>query len=331
MRGTHTSSQARCGAAALTVAVAIALATEAPVAAGGGNWVFPARDRYEAGQTVTMIGYGQGVDAALRARGPFYAWLRVDQRVDDAASAAPWPGVQPGDLRLGRVLVEDLGRPVDGTSFGPDQRLSVAFDLPADLLPRAYEVLFCNEPCTDALSTFIAEPVHVGVDAEYDVVRDWPLDDPAIRWLEDDALLALPGGGEITAAEVRAGAALAPTPVPGHPPAIPSAPHSQSAAAPATATPSDLPAREAAGATEREPGPDGHANETGRDGGAAARWVAVEVALLVVGAAAALVWTSRRQRPDAPVLRAVAPSAGDVDADDDLAGSDAAPRETIRL
>ncbi len=224
MRGTHTSSRVRRGAAALTVAVAVALATEAPVAAGGGDWVFPARDRYEAGQTVTMIGYGQGVDAALRARGPFYAWLRVDPLADDAASAAPWPGVQPSDLRLGRVLVEDLGRPVDGTTFGGDQRLSVAFDLPADLPPRAYEVLFCNDPCTDALSTFIAEQVHVGVDAEYEIVRDWPLDDPAIRWLEDDALLALPGGGEITAAEVRAGAAPAPVAVPGDPPATPSAP-----------------------------------------------------------------------------------------------------------
>ena len=174
-------------------------------------------------------------------------------------------------------------------------------------------MLFCNDPCTDALSTFIAEQVHVGVDAEYEIVRDWPLDDPAIRWLEDDALLALPGGGEITAAEVRAGAAPAPVAVPGDPPAIPSAPPPASAATAAPAAPSDLPAREAPGATERQAGRDGEANGSDRDGGAAARWVAVEVALLVAGGAAALAWKGRRRRPDAPVLRAVAPSANGAD------------------
>src|SRR5688572_27200971 len=212
MVGTRARSAARRGAALAAAAFAAASLVlvgglPARASAGGGDWVVPAEDRYEAGQRVTMIGYGGGVDAELLSRGPFYAWLRVDPAAVDAAlstSSLPGPGVHSSDLRVGEVTVEHVG--AAGGGFGREQRASVTFDLPDDLPAGRYGVVFCNDPCTLALANFIGDLVHVGVDPDHPLVRDWPLTDPAIRWLEDDALLVLPSGGSVTAAEVRAGA-----------------------------------------------------------------------------------------------------------------------------
>ena len=128
MFGTRARSAAGRGAAlaaAAIAAVSLVLVADPPerAGAGGGDWVTPARDRYEAGQQVTMIGYGGGLDAALLAHGPFYAWLRVDPAAAAAALAAsslPGPGVHRSDLRVGEVTVEHVG--AAGGIFGRDQR-----------------------------------------------------------------------------------------------------------------------------------------------------------------------------------------------------------------
>lgn len=297
--------------AVATVAAAMLMTQGPPAGAGGGDWVYPARDRYEAGQTVTMIGYGSGVDEALRAEGPFYAWLRADPaavEADDLVVPRPWPSVHPTDLRMAAVLVEDVGPPAEPEPFVRDQRLSVTFDLPPGLPDRAYEVFFCNDPCTYALGNFVAEALHVGVDPGYPIVRDWRLEDPAIRWLGHDALLQLPSGEPITAAQVRAGAVPeSAAPAPPAPTAASPAP----AADPAPAAPASEPRpRSTAAGTAAEASAD--------DGGAAAWWVVGEVAVLVGGAAAALAWSGRRRRgasarisvssvPPAPIARTPPP------------------------
>ncbi len=315
-------------AAAVAAATALVLASGTPTGAGGGDWVHPARDRYEAGQRVTLIGYGSGAADALQASGPFYAWLRVDPAAAeaDALTELPaWPGVHRTDLRMAPVILEDVGVPA---AYVEDVRLGVTFDLPPALPDESYEVLFCNDPCTHGIGNFMNSWIHVGVDPDpaSPVVRDWPLDDPAIRWLEDDALLQLPSGGSITAAEVRAGEIPLVTDAP--PPVAPSpaaAPPASSAPAPARVQQS---ATAGSGATEA----DAETNTPAGDDRSAAWWVAGEVTVLVAGAAAALAWSGRRRtrarrRPAAaaPVSLTPMPTGPDPDDAVDADGAAAAP------
>jgi hypothetical protein len=277
--------------AASTVAAAMALGLTAtpPAGAGGGDWIEPARDRYEAGQTVTMIGYGMSVPG-VRERGPFHAWLRVDPAsVEAAAALDPELTIHPSDVRVGEVVLEDAPGAVDPYRA---QRASITFDLPEGLADGAYPVVLCNDPCTDAPGYFIADAIHVGIDPPYPIVRDWPLDDPAIRWLEDDALLALRDGRQVTAAEVRAGTVSEPAPVmPG--PAVP--PSTVASTGPqAAASPDPAPGGGAVGEGEAEDTVTRIA-DTG-DGGAAAWWVTAEVAALVGGGTAAMAWVGHRRR-----------------------------------
>ena len=92
-------------------------------------------------------------------------------------------------------------------------RLSLTFELPPDLAAGIYYVLICQDPCVDLGGSFYALPwaINVGVDPAggRGPVRQWPLDDPAIADLPDDALLLDRHGDEITAAEVRAEAQAA--------------------------------------------------------------------------------------------------------------------------
>ena len=186
-------------ALAAGLAGALVVTTSPPVAAGGGDFLEPARDRYEPGQTVTMIGYGVSYadPEATWRREPYYGYLRAG----DPDPAAPFPGragAFPG-LRVGTVTVQEV--PPDD---GRDLRVSIEFSLPDDLPPGAYLVGVCTDGCARDLGWFLPSEMWVGIDPPYAVVRDWPLTDPAIRWLEPDALLSGPDG-PVTAADVRAG------------------------------------------------------------------------------------------------------------------------------
>jgi hypothetical protein len=276
----------------LAAAVTIGIAATPPAAAGGGDWIEPARDRYEAGQTVTMIGYGMRVPG-VRERGPFYAWLRVDPAaVESAAVLDPELTIHTSDVLVGELVLEDVPGATDPYRA---QRASITFDLPEDLADGAYPVVLCNVPCADAPGYFMADAIHVGVDPPYPIVRSWPLDDPAIRWLEDDALLVLSDGRQVTAAEVRAGTVTEPaapmTPVPAAPPSTVAATGPQVAVAPDPAG-----SGEPAGERETASGAgDARTADTG-DGGAAAWWVAAEVAAMVGGGVGAMAWVGRRRR-----------------------------------
>ena len=184
-----------------------AAAGGAPAGGGGGDSMEPARDRYEPGQTVTMIGYGFVLVGRPSYEGAaaYHAFLR--RAGSDGAGGTPsgtdlgWPG-RP----LGPATVQEVE-----PHWGRNVRVSVEFSLPDDLAPGVYEVDVCTSGCDAPLGSFLPSPVHVGMDPPWPVSRDWPLSDPAIRWLEDGALIGTLGG-TVTAADVRAGRAVDPPP-----------------------------------------------------------------------------------------------------------------------
>jgi hypothetical protein len=231
--------RAGIGAAVAVAALAVALAVPTPADAGGGDRLFPDRDRYEAGQQVRLVGYTQAKarstfdDKALsaahmRRNGPYYAYLRVDPGAveRDAPRDGPWPYVHPTDRRMGQVTVDEL----TPTAHPYSLRVSAAFRVPRDLGPGMYDVTICNEPCTTTLGWLYGSPVYVGIDPAEPIVRGWPLDDPAIRFLGDDALVAAPAceadcngidDWSVTAAEIRAGYRPPPVTVPPEPDPVP--------------------------------------------------------------------------------------------------------------
>lgn len=150
--------------------------------AGGGDVLYPVRDRYEPGQEVTMVGRTNEGDGTWRSAGPIHAWLM------------PVDGGE--QTRVGQVGVDEVAGAPDGRTL----RLGVTFDLPADLAPGSYWV-----NVDPHVGWMIGGTLQVGVDPAGPVVRDWPLTEPAIGWLDDEALLMGPDGRAITAADVRAG------------------------------------------------------------------------------------------------------------------------------
>jgi hypothetical protein len=213
-------------------AVGLTLVAPAPAGAGGGDWMDPDRDRYEPGQQATLVGYTEAAalrateagpvsDADWRTPGPYHAYLRVDPAAVENDDT-PWSFVHPTDLRVGQVLVEEKTEPYLRL------RVGVTFRLPEHLAPAMYTVMVCNDPCTTTLGYLMDSAVYVGMNPEGPVVRNWPLDEPLIRYLDDGALLADPAGqGDdlddwtVTAAEVRAGYRPSPTATPAPAPAPP--------------------------------------------------------------------------------------------------------------
>lgn len=207
------------------------LLAPAPASAGGGDWLYPVRDRYDPGQQATLVGYTvpyayrwgaeNEIDHDWRGRGPFYAYLRV---IDPAtaireASEGTNPFVHPTDVRVGQVVVEERA----DSSRGDALRASVTVGLPSDLAAGAHQVVVCNDPCTIGLGELLESTVYVGVDPPEPIVRDWPLDEPLIGYLDGHALLADPvcqgncddiDDWTVTAAEVRAGYQPIPTSAP---------------------------------------------------------------------------------------------------------------------
>jgi hypothetical protein len=221
-------------AVAVAALAAVTLAAPTPADAGGGDLLYPDRDRYEAGQQVRLVGYTQAqarstvdegalVGADVQRNGPYYAYLRVDPAAverDTPRDVGPWPYVHPTDRRLGQVTVDEV-TPAAGPNYS--LRVAVAFWLPRGMAPDVYEVTICNEPCTRTLGWLYGSPVAVGIDPADPIVRFWPLDDPAIRYLGDDALVAAPvceadctgvDDRSVTAAEIRAGYRPPPVTVP---------------------------------------------------------------------------------------------------------------------
>lgn len=203
---------------ALSVGVGVAMAavfSVAPEAAAAPSCLQPLQDRYEPGDEVEAIGYGcvRESDATgdLQAFAYLHALPDPCADVDDDMHCNPDMlfserspvRVDPASgVPLGQISLKDSPQPLRGV------RASLTFHLPVDLAPGTYHTVVCGEPCAPDERTYSAWPstLHVGVDPpeEQRPVRHWPLDDPAIEDLPDDALLLGRDGDEVTAAEVRA-------------------------------------------------------------------------------------------------------------------------------
>jgi hypothetical protein len=184
----------------------------------------PLRDRYEAGDEITIVGYTDGClpdppESGAGDRQPLFGYLHPDP-CNDVGPTEPPHMCDPAAL-FRREPPVDVAK---GTPVGPfavDEtvheprglRMSLTFELPPDLASGVYYVLICQDPCVDLGGSFYALPwpIYVGVDPPggQGPARQWPLDDPAIADLPDDALLFDRYGDEVTAAEVRATAAAA--------------------------------------------------------------------------------------------------------------------------
>jgi hypothetical protein len=163
-------------------------------------------DRYEPGDEVDMLGYTEGCI-------PDIAEPSADGQPAVRAFLHPCP-VSGRCLDLPDAYLPDdvaSGTPLGQVTLDPDvvgprgQRMRFTFRLPADLSPGLYFVMFCQDPCDPRLEPDPYAPVYVGIDLPSGIqhVHYWPLDEPAIADLPDDALLLAPDGGTITAAEAR--------------------------------------------------------------------------------------------------------------------------------
>ncbi|HEV7757589.1 MAG TPA: hypothetical protein VGO78_01315 [Acidimicrobiales bacterium] len=164
-------------------------------------------DRYDSGDEVTMLGYTEGcipdiAEPSAEGQPAIRAYLHPDACADVDVQYCNPNGFLPDDVASGTPLGQVA---LDPTDLGPrGQRMRLTFRLPADLAPGQYLVMFCQDPCNPLLEPDPYTFIYVGGDAGNPNVHHWPLDEPAIADLPDDALLLGPDGEEITAAEARA-------------------------------------------------------------------------------------------------------------------------------
>lgn len=155
----------------LVTLAALTVLLGAGPAAAGGSWL-EGRDNLEPGESVTFTGDVSPGQLGWVEDGPFFAYLRVD--TDPTGSyATGWPFILETDLLLGRLEIVDRG---------PNQfaAVSVTFDVPDGLERGAYDLVYCNDPCTEGFGDLIGGVVYVGVracgegcdDAVAPVVRD---------------------------------------------------------------------------------------------------------------------------------------------------------------
>jgi hypothetical protein len=214
-------------------ATGLALGPGVGPAAAGGGLLYPVHDRYEPGDTATLVGYTGGGQLGWVEDGPFHAWLAPTAL--DGGPAADGP--HRPHLPAGPLVTEETGRAgafrlrvADGPHrphlpAGPlvteetgragafRLRLSVTVPLPADLAPGRWSLEYCNDPCTTGLGDLVGGFLFVGADPPFPIARQWPLDDPAVADLGDHAVLSGPGY-RTTAAEARAGLVTAWPPPP---------------------------------------------------------------------------------------------------------------------
>ena len=179
----------RLSMAALTLVIVV---QQADPAAAGASWIRPVHDRYEPGEVVTLVGYTGGGAFGWVEDGPFFGYL-IEAEEDGA------PAVGGVRMELGELSVAETER---GGYLS--LRASISFTLPVDIAPGVYHFDYCNAACNERLGDLLGGAVYVGVDPEFPISREWPLDDPEIVNLEPDALLLGPGF-EVSAGEVIAG------------------------------------------------------------------------------------------------------------------------------
>jgi hypothetical protein len=183
-----------------TLASASVILTATPALAGG-SLIYPVHDRYEAGDSATLVGYGTGSGTlGSVADGPFFGYLRTTHRSD--ADSGPWAEMapftpRPTDLPLGPVDVTPTGK---GGYL--EYRVAFRFTIPSWLAPGTYPVLYCNADCTKGIADLMNGWINVGVDPAGPITRSWPTDEPEIANLQPNTTLSGPGW-TVTASELQ--------------------------------------------------------------------------------------------------------------------------------
>jgi hypothetical protein len=195
-----------------------ALTPAAPAGAAGAAGAAPAgaaagcpetvEDSYGAGDEVTVVGYARSCigDTADPATPPaVFGFLH----------ASPCASVDlPYCEALQGVSVPSRGTPLGqftlaSTTADAERglRMELSFELPEGLASGLYYLVVCQGACDTTASSGPATPLYVGVDPPEGArpVRHWPIDDPAVAGLADEALLDTgEGTATLTGAQARA-------------------------------------------------------------------------------------------------------------------------------
>ncbi len=148
----------------------------APASAKGDGLV-PARDRYEPGETATLIGYSGGPAPTSRF----------------SAGIAKQPAGPV--LEIGRLVIQPTGNGDASLAL----RVSITFAVPRDLPPGEYQVGFTDEKRTTfRVNDILWGVVWVGMEPPGPIARRWALDEPEIANLAPDAVIY--GAGTATTA-----------------------------------------------------------------------------------------------------------------------------------
>jgi hypothetical protein len=168
----------------LVACVTDVVLTAGPASAGG-SWFSPAEDRYEQGETATVVGYsGRGTQGWIE-NGPYYAYLIPGSGGGGDGDSSLLP---PSAVRVGQLLLQETGRGGYLTL-----RAAITFPIPSDLVSSRYSFTVCNDPCTMGLGELIGGEVWVGVDPPQPLGRsDWPAEDPARQGLPASVPLPAP-------------------------------------------------------------------------------------------------------------------------------------------
>ena len=146
------------------------LLIRAQPAAAGGSWMHGEWDRYEQGETVTMVGFfGPGQQGWLDD-GPFLAHVR------------PAVGSETEPLRTvltAPVQFSAKDLPIQSVGIFHAVRVETTFVLPPDLPIGHYHVAVCNPGCKRGIGDLVGGPLAVGVNAQWVILRNWPEDDPS--------------------------------------------------------------------------------------------------------------------------------------------------------
>lgn len=161
-----------------------------PTCASRRSWMGATEESYDSGDEVTAVGYvGASADDDNKV---FMARLNL------VPVAAMTESTLPIWHELGPVTI-------DPTGLGGylSHRVSLTLTLPDDLAPGTYEVSVRTGP-DDYFGDLIGLLLTVGMEAPYPMSHEWPLDEPFIAELPDDAIITGPGF-MVSAADLRAG------------------------------------------------------------------------------------------------------------------------------
>jgi hypothetical protein len=160
---------------AFGLALAIPLFVTNPLSvSAGGSWMETTKDSYEEGDKVIAVGY---VAAGLAEGEYLIAYLVIPGQASEESQR----------LEVGRASVEP-----SGLLGYLSNRVYVEFTIPEIPEPGIYE-LAVRRSDGEFHGDLIGASLHIGVEPDYPKSVEWPLDEPLIAELPEDAMISGPG------------------------------------------------------------------------------------------------------------------------------------------